>query len=60
MYALGAGEKRHADDSIYAALPVAISSPESFTSSMCATATRLPSRTTRPVAMKYLPRPGRR
>ena len=37
---------------IYAAPPVAISSPLSFTSSMCATATRLPSRTTRPVAMK--------
>ena len=42
----------YADDSIYAASPVAISSPASFTSSICATATRLPSRTTRPVAMK--------
>jgi len=45
---------------IYAAPPVAISSPASFSISVCATATRAPSRTTRPVAMKYLPRPGRR
>ena len=42
----------YADDSIYAALPVAMSSSASFTSSIWATATRLPSRTTRPVAMK--------
>ena len=52
--ASGRGDRSapYADDSIYAASPVAISSPASFTSSICATATRLPSRTTRPVAMK--------
>src|SRR5215212_11604745 len=55
-----AGEGKKAHPTIYAAPPVAICSPESLTRSMCATATRLPSRTTRPVAMKWIPRPGRR
>ena len=42
----------YTDEIIYAAFPVAISSSESFANSICATATRLPRRTTRPVAMK--------
>ena len=48
------------DEIMYAAPPVAIRSPVSLTISVCATATRLPRRTTRPVATKYLPCPGRR
>ncbi len=48
----GAAARSVCHPTIYAAPPVAISSPVSFTISVCATATRLPRRTTRPVARK--------